>query len=173
MGWSDEKQEFLNEFNRLNTTSKIDTKVAELNDVIASYIQTGGLTDPANTQSLYAKIGPQVETITGIKTEYSDLNNKINKEIINHVGQVNVSDTLTDIATLQTRIKTYEHDLKDINVDVETALARDELLRSRNTKRDSHTLFLMDRYQFVIISQLLKIGYVFIFLFIMILFING
>jgi hypothetical protein len=145
MGWVDEREIFLNEFNMLNTTSNIDSKIAQLNDVIASYIQTGGLTDPANTQPFYAKIGPQVDEIRIIKQKYSDLYKKINQKIINHVDDVNVGTTLTDIAAVQAKITTYEKELKDINIDVETAIARDELLRSRNTKRDSHSLFLTDR----------------------------
>lgn len=145
MGWLDERQRFLNEFNTLNTTTNIDSKIAQLNDVIASYIQTGGLTDPANTSSFYAKIGPQVDEIRAIKQKYSDLHKSINDKIIEHVDNVNVGTILTDIVAVQAKITQYEKHLKDINVDVETALARDELLRSRNTKRDSHSLFLTDR----------------------------
>ena len=42
-------------------------------------------------------------------------------------------------------IQELEKKNEELKVDVETALARDELLRSRNTKRDSHSLFLLDR----------------------------
>lgn len=145
MGWVDEREIFLNEFNTLNTSSNVDSKIAQLNDVIASYIQTGGLTDTANTQPFYAKIGPQVDAIRAIKQQYSDLHKRINQKIMGRVGDVNVGTILTDIAAVKAKVTQYEKYLKDINVDVETALARDELLRSRNTKRDSHSLFLTDR----------------------------
>lgn len=145
MDWINERTAFVNTFNKLNTDSNVDTKIAQLNDVIASYIQTGGLTDPANTQPFYAKIEPQVDIIRTIKKEYSDLNDTINKKIIDNVKTIDVGTTLTDISTIKNAIKTSQRDLKEINVDLETALARDELLRSRNTKRNSYTLFLTDR----------------------------
>ena len=59
--------------------------------------------------------------------------------------QTTLSGSLTDNGILTETIKALQIQNGQLNVDVETALARDELLRSRNTKRDSHDLFLLDR----------------------------
>jgi hypothetical protein len=52
---------------------------------------------------------------------------------------------LTQTGNLQTHIKKLEKRKKELQVEVDTALARDELLRSRDVKMSTHQLFLLDR----------------------------
>jgi hypothetical protein len=55
------------------------------------------------------------------------------------------SDLLSKTGTLQQQIQRLHKIKKDIKVDVESAVARDEVLRSRDTKLNSHKLFLLNR----------------------------
>jgi hypothetical protein len=55
------------------------------------------------------------------------------------------ADLLTRTGQLQQQIQRLHEIKKDIKVDVESAVARDEVLRSRDTKLNSHKLFLLNR----------------------------
>jgi hypothetical protein len=52
---------------------------------------------------------------------------------------------LTQTGNLQTQIKMREKRKKELQVEVDTALARDEVLRSKDTNLTAHQLFLLDR----------------------------
>jgi hypothetical protein len=55
------------------------------------------------------------------------------------------ADLLSRTGQLQQQIQRLHKIKKDIKVDVESAVARDEVLRSRDTKLNSHNLFLLNR----------------------------
>jgi hypothetical protein len=56
-----------------------------------------------------------------------------------------MSDLLTETGTLQKEINGLQKIQEEIKTDVESAVARDELLRSRDTDLNTHQLFLLDR----------------------------
>jgi hypothetical protein len=56
-----------------------------------------------------------------------------------------MSDLLTETGTLQGEINGLQRIQEEIKTDVESAVARDELLRSRDIDLNTHQLFLLDR----------------------------
>ena len=77
--------------------------------------------------------------------DYNTLQNKISTYINTYGKDANLNGELTQNGRLQETLVKQEELNKDLKADVETAQAQDELLRSRNTKRNSHTLFLLNR----------------------------
>jgi hypothetical protein len=77
--------------------------------------------------------------------DYITLQTKISTYINTYGKDANLNGELTKNGRLQETLVKQEQLNKDLKADVETAQAQDELLRSRNTKRNSHTLFLLNR----------------------------
>jgi len=144
MSWDNKKTEFNERFNTLNQLN-VTGLVSELNNSIASYVQSGGLAKDSSVDPNFNDIQAKMMSIKSIKESYYALISDINTYLKQHATQTNLSGSLRDNGTLTETIKELEKKNEQLNVDVETALARDELLRSRNTKRDSHALFLLDR----------------------------
>jgi len=144
MSWDNKKTEFNERFNTLNQLN-VNGSVSELNNSIASYVQSGGLAKDSLVDPNFNDIQAKITPIKSIKESYYALLSDINTYLKQHATQTNLSGSLRDNGTLTETIKELEKKNEQLNVDVETALARDELLRSRNTKRDSHALFLLDR----------------------------
>jgi hypothetical protein len=90
-----------------------------------------GKSDPAALQTL--------------KDRSTYLFNKINGALSTEMANQPTADLLSKTGTLQQQIQRLHKIKKDIKVDVESAVARDEVLRSRDTKLNSHKLFLLKR----------------------------
>jgi hypothetical protein len=80
-----------------------------------------------------------------LKERSTYLFNKINSSLSTEMTNQPTSDLLSKTGTLQQQIQRLHKVKKDIKVDVESAVARDEVLRSRDTKLNSHKLFLLNR----------------------------
>lgn len=144
MSWDEKKEEFKTRNNTLNQIN-VNGLIFELNNSIASYVQSGGLTKDSSTDPNFNNIQAKITSIKSIKDSYYALLTDINNYLKQHATQTNLSGSLRDNGTLMQNIQNLEKKNEELNIDVETALARDELLRSRNIKRDSHALFLLDR----------------------------
>jgi hypothetical protein len=83
--------------------------------------------------------------LSSIKDKYVKLHDDITKTLECNGHDSDLSTGLTQTGTLQAHIKKLEKRKKELQVEVDTALARDELLRSREVKMSSHQLFLLDR----------------------------
>ena len=83
--------------------------------------------------------------LSSIKDQYVTLHDDIAKTLECNTQNNNLSDGLTQTGSLQSHIKKLEKRKKELQVEVDTALARDELLRSRDVKLTTHQLFLLDR----------------------------
>ena len=83
--------------------------------------------------------------LSSIKDQYVTLHDDIAKTLECNTQNTNLSDGLTQTGSLQSHIKKLEKRKKELQVEVDTALARDELLRSRDVKLTTHQLFLLDR----------------------------
>jgi hypothetical protein len=90
-----------------------------------------GSSDPVSLQTL--------------KDRSTYLFNKINSVLSTEMADQSTADLLTRTGQLQQQIQRLHEIKKDIKVDVESAVARDEVLRSRDTKLNSHKLFLLNR----------------------------
>ena len=80
-----------------------------------------------------------------LKDRSTYLFNKINGVLSTELANQPTSELLSKTGTLQQQIQRLHKIKKDIKVDVESAVARDEVLRSRDTKLNSHKLFLLNR----------------------------
>ena len=144
MSWDEKKKEFKARYDTLNEMN-VDSLVFELNKSIASYIQSGGLTKDSSADPNFNDIQTKITSIKSIKDSYYALLTDINNYLKEKATNSNLSGSLSSNGELMQYIQELEKKNEELKVDVETALARDELLRSRNTKRDSHSLFLLDR----------------------------
>ena len=80
-----------------------------------------------------------------LKDRSTYLFNKINSALSTEIADQPTADLLSRTGLLQQQIQRLHAIKKDIKVDVESAVARDEVLRSRDTKLNSHKLFLLNR----------------------------
>jgi hypothetical protein len=86
-----------------------------------------------------------VTDLSAIKEKYAKLHTDIKETLECNVQTSDLSGNLTQTGSLQAQIKKLENRKKELRVEVDTALARDELLRSRDVKMSTHPLFLLDR----------------------------
>ena len=142
--WKESRDVYDTRFNKLATDYNIPQITQNLNVATANYISKGGLTqnsDP-NVNPDYTDILKYSKEADDIKKKYIALNNDILRYIKIEATRNNLPDLLTENGTLQTEINGLHTAEKQIKTDVESAVARDELLRSRNTDISPHKLFL-------------------------------
>lgn len=146
IAWKEEREVYQRRFDELSQED-IPQLVAKLNRATANYISKGGLTqnsDP-NVNPDYKDMIDLSKKAEEIKKNYISLNDNILKYISQEAKHNNLSDLLTENGTLQKQINGLHKVEQQIKTDVESAIARDELLRSRNTDISPHKLFLLDR----------------------------
>jgi len=98
----------------------------------------------------FNNLNTQSTTVTGsalseLKDSYKTLHNDISKTLSCSNQENDLTGMLTQTGNLQTQIKMREKRKKELQVEVDTALARDEVLRSKDTNLTAHQLFLLDR----------------------------
>jgi hypothetical protein len=142
--WIDERAKFQARFDSLSQQN-IQGLISELNKATNNYISTGGISQDANNNPHYNKIITLTKKAEEIKQGYATLNDDIIKYLTNNGTNADLTTILTQNGELQKHIKRLEKVLDEMKVDVESAVARDELLRSRNTEITPHKLFLLDR----------------------------
>jgi len=79
------------------------------------------------------------------KNQYIKLNNDINTRLQQISSTDSLNTQLNEIGRLQQSIISLEKKNDEMDVDVESAIARDNILRSKDTDITHHTLFLLDR----------------------------
>jgi hypothetical protein len=106
--------------------------------------QLTGFNSRFNELNISASSGT-VTDLSAIKEKYAKLHTDIKETLECNVQTSDLSGNLTQTGSLQAQIKKLENRKKELRVEVDTALARDELLRSRDVKMSTHPLFLLDR----------------------------
>lgn len=145
--WMEKKKDYDTRFNALITDNNVDQLVANLDAATARYISKGGLSqnsDP-NVNPDYTDIIQLSQQAEQLKKKYVSLNDDIIKFVKEQAKQNNMPDLLTKTGTLQKEINGLQRIQEEIKTDVESAVARDELLRSRETDLTTHQLFILDR----------------------------
>ena len=107
-------------------------------------IQRTDFNSRLNTLNTSASSGSATDLST-IKGNYATLHTDIKNTLKCNVQTSDLSGSLAQTGALQAQIKKLESRKKELRVEVDTALARDELLRSRDVKMSTHSLFLLDR----------------------------
>jgi hypothetical protein len=152
MKWIDQKDIFQKRFDDL-AQENITGIITELNKKIGTYVSHGGV-DPSKNISQnqqnqqnpeYKEIIKLTAQIDTIKSKYSALNDDINEFILTQSKNKSLAALLKENGEIQQEINKLEKIKDKMKVDVESAVARDELLRSRNTDVSRHKLFLLDR----------------------------
>ena len=123
--WQSQRQLFQNRLNVLNSTTPSV-------DVLVFNAKNNPIKD--NIDALRARLA-----------NYNILQNDIIQYVASNSNNLDISSIVTSISLTQRKLNKLIDSNKEKDLEVETAIARDELLRSRNTKRNAHTLFLMDR----------------------------
>jgi len=144
MDWPTTRAAFQARFNALNTQYS-PALITDLDNAIKNYLSTYPTASQADNTTAYQAIMSKVSVINTLKSSYQTLNDDIIKLFKNESTNYNLSQILNDNGALQIKIKNLKKIEKEIDVDMESAVARDELLRSRDKAITSHKLFLLDR----------------------------
>lgn len=144
MSWIDERAKFQKRFDDLSQEN-IQGLITELNKAISSYIARGGISQDPNNNPDYNNIVKLTTRAENIKKRYSELNEEILKFITTESKNKDLPGILNENGELQKQINRLEKIQSEMKVDVESAIARDELLRTRDTDINRHKLFLVDR----------------------------
>lgn len=142
--WIDERAKFQTRFDNLSQQN-VEGLISELKKATNNYISTGGLSQDANNNPSYDNIIKLMSKANNIKQEYARLNDDILNYLTKYGKNADLTTILTENGELQRHIQRLEKILEEMKVDVDSAVARDELLRSRNTDITPHKLFLLDR----------------------------
>lgn len=140
MSWIEKRAQFderNNELAQKNTQGLI----TKLKQSISNYVEKTG--DERNVA--YQAVVDQIKQLNDIKNQYFKLNEDIMSYLENESKDPSLSDLLRENGEIQRQIQRLNKIGEEINIDVESAIARDELLRSRDTNINSHKLYLLDR----------------------------
>ena len=105
----------------------------------------GQITDRMNGLDQQNKNQMTVEQLQTLRGEYDQVRSSLTNYLKEQAQTYALSDKLEQTGTLQAHIQRLHNENDQMKTDVETAVARDELLRSRNRSGNDHTLYLLDR----------------------------
>jgi hypothetical protein len=143
MKWAEKRNKFQERYNTI-TQQNFQAIITELNSKVASYISKAGISqDPNNPDLLRIKV--LITNAEIIKKQFIDLNDDIMNAIKEDAANSDISAILAENGELQSQIMQLEKIKEEMKVDVDSAIARDTLLRSKNTDISRHNLFLLDR----------------------------
>ena len=146
MAWLTKRGEFQLRFDAL-AGENIDTIIGQLNAATGRYVSSAGLTQnsDASTNPDYVEIVRLANKAEELKQKYNTLNDDILRYLKEQSQYNNMTKLLQESGTLQTTLTRLHGFKKEMKTDVESAVARDELLRTRETKLNEHQLFILDR----------------------------
>lgn len=103
------------------------------------------VTEALNQQAQINTSTLSVDQLQTLRQEYDIIRRSLTSYLTEQAGNYQLSDKLEQTGSLQAQIRRLEEELEKMKTDVETAVARDELLRSRDRTGNEHTLYLMNR----------------------------
>lgn len=144
MKWIEEREKFQKRFDELSQEN-IQGLITELNTAVGNFIGRGGISQDPNNNPDYDTIVTLTRRAESIKERYTALNDDILKYLTTEAKDNNLVEFLRENGELQKQINRLDKIQGEMKIDVESAIARDELLRSRNTEVTKHQLFILDR----------------------------
>ena len=144
MKWIEQRDQFQKRFDTL-AQENVQGLITEMNQAVANYIAKSGISQDPNNSPEYQRIMELTRRAESIKNRYSSLNDDIIEFVAKESRDNNLSGLLIENGELQKQINRLEKIQEEIKIDVESAIARDELLRTRNTEITRHKLFILDR----------------------------
>lgn len=142
--WTAAKPEFKNRFDALNQADT-SSKVNELNTAISKYVAKGGLNQDSATNPEYNIITTKLDELNNVKAAYHTLYQDLTAFLKRHTTENSLADALTKNGTLKTTVQQLTKTRDGMKTDVESAVAREDLLRSREKDMSRHELFLFGR----------------------------
>jgi hypothetical protein len=142
--WPQKRAEFQKRFDDLSQEN-IQGLITDLNTSMSRYISRGGLSQDPNNNQDYNTIIQLTQKAENIKSRYTQLNDDIMQYLGTESKNNDLAGLLAENGELQKQINRLEKITQEMKVDVESAIARDELLRSRNTDVTKYKLFLLGR----------------------------
>lgn len=142
--WMASKASYYARLNALNTGTDLPNKVTELESSISKYVSSGGISK-GETHPEYTTIMTKLNELNQVKNSYQTLYSDVTNYLKNTANDARLSDLLTKNGRLQTTIQQLSKTKDQMKVDVESAIAREEQLRSRETDATRHDLFLFGR----------------------------
>ena len=144
MKWIEERAQFQKRFDELSQEN-VQGLITDLNTAVGNYIGRGGLSQDPNNNPDYLNILKLTKRAEDIKQRYALLNDDILKYLAKASQDNNLAGLLSENGELQKQINRLEKIQNEMKIDVVSAVARDELLRSRDTNVTKHQLFILDR----------------------------
>jgi len=144
MKWIEERAQFQKRFDELSQEN-VQGLITDLNTAVGNYIGRGGLSQDPNNNPDYLNILKLTKRAEDIKQRYASLNDDILKYLAKTSQDNNLAGLLSENGELQKQINRLEKIQDEMKIDVVSAVARDELLRSRDTNVTRHQLFILDR----------------------------
>lgn len=144
MKWIEQREQFQKRFDTL-AQENVQGLITEMNQAVANYIAKSGISQDPNNSPEYQRIMELTRRAESIKSRYLSLNDDIIEFVAKESRDNNLSGLLVENGELQKQINRLEKIQEEIKIDVESAIARDELLRTRNTEVSRHKLFILDR----------------------------
>jgi len=144
MSWIEKRAEFQKRFDDLSQEN-VQGLITELNTAVGNYISKSGLSQDPNNNPTYNTVVQLTQRAQQIKDRYAKLNDDILIYLRNNAKDTNMAGLLSENGELQKQINRLEKIQSEMRIDVESAIARDNLLRSRNTDVTSHQLFILGR----------------------------
>lgn len=144
MKWIEQRAQFQKRFDDLSQEN-VQGLITDLNTAVGNYISRGGLSQDPNSNPDYETILKLTKRAESIKQRYAALNDDILKYLTHQAKDNDLAGLLRENGELQKQINRLEKLQDDMKIDVSSAVARDKLLRSRNTDVTRHQLFILDR----------------------------
>jgi hypothetical protein len=144
MTWIQEREKYQKRFDELSQEN-VQALITELNKATGNYIGRGGISQDPNNNPDYNTIIKLTQRAETIKQRYAVLNDDILKFLTTQAKDNDLAGLLRENGELQKQINRLEKIQDEIKIDVISSVARDELLRSRNTDITTHQLFILDR----------------------------
>ena len=144
MKWIEERAKFQKRFDDLSQEN-VQGLITELNKATGNFISRGGISQDPNNNPDYNTVLKLTQRAESIKQRYAALNDDILKYLTTEAKDTDLVGLLRENGELQKQISRLEKIQDEMKIDVTSAVARDELLRSRNTDVTRHQLFILDR----------------------------
>ena len=144
MKWIEERAKFQKRFDDISQEN-VQGLITELNKATGNFIARSGISQDPNNNPDYDTIVKLTQRAESIKQRYARLNDDILKYLTTEAKDNDLAGLLKENGELQKQIGRLEKIQDEMKIDVTSAIARDELLRSRNTDVTRHQLFILDR----------------------------
>jgi hypothetical protein len=144
MKWIEERAQFQKRFDDLSQEN-VQGLITDLNTAVGNYIARAGISQDPNNNPDYLTIMKLTKRAEDIKQRYAALNDDILRYLAKASKDNDLTGLLSENGEMQKQINRLEKIQSEMKIDVVSAVARDELLRSRETNVTRHQLFILDR----------------------------